>query len=326
MSRLLYTVENLVEEVRSKLNEDNTDSVDTDRDILPALNRANDFAFDILARQYPEPLLLPSTLTLVGGQSDYDIPEDTFEDRVKKIEIALPSSSGRARYVPLDRISYSDISEYESASPSAIPQYYCIHGRTIRIVPEPTGVYSARLWRLRNPEKLVMPQGRITVVNTASNYVTVDSQGSSLTTEADQLGSYINLIDGQTGVIRGSAQIQILSNNRITFRTSPLRSSVLNRTISGSLSDVTPLSLDDYLAPIDGTCVPFYSRPISNFLVQYAVADIKGTLEGDSNNEAKLLEKLEKQVEHTWVGRQQVLRIKKKSPIWGRPIRRNWQE
>lgn len=325
MSRLLYTVQNLVDEVRSKLDEENTDSVDTVTDILPALNRAQDFAFDILARQYPEPLLVPSDLTLVGGTSDYDIPEDTFEDRIEKIEIAIPSGNGRARYIPLDRISYSDISEYESTATSAIPQYYCIHGRTIRIVPEPSGVYSARMWRLRNPEKLVLPQGRITVVNTASNYVTVDSQGSDLATEADQLGSYINFVDGQTGEIRGSGQIQILSNNRITIRTSPLRSTVLNRTISGALSTILP-ELDDYIAPIDGTCVPYYSSPVSNFMVQYAVHDLRGTLEGAADVEAALLEKLEKQVERTWVGRQQTLRIKKKNPIWGRPVRRNWQE
>lgn len=323
MPTLLYTVQNLVDEVRSQLDEVNVESIDTNADILPALNRAQDFAFDILARKYPEPILKYTSLDLVGGQSEYDIPEDVFEDRISKLEISVPSGqTPRSTYREVQRISYRDLTDYESASESNIPYYYAIYGRKIKLVPTPTGVYSCRMWYLRNPEKLVLPQGRITVVNGASNYVLVDSAGSSLVTEADQLGSYVNFVDGQSGEIRGSAQIQINSSNKLTFRTSPLRTTVLNREILGDLTDITELLVDDYIAPIDGTCVPYFSKPTSNFIIQYAVAELTRKLGGAADMESKVLEKFEQQVERTWAGRETTLRVKKRSHVFGRPIKR----
>lgn len=323
MSSLLYTVQNLVDEIRSQLDEENRDSVSTESDILPTLNRAQDFAFDIYARRYPEPILQYATLTLIGNQPEYDIPENVFEDRILRIEMEVPSGTG-STFREMQRISYRDIAYYEAAAQTNIPYYYCIFGRKIRLVPRPSGLYSARMWYLRNPEKLVLPQGRVTIINTVSNYVIVDAAGSSLTTESDQLGSYVNIVDGQSGEIKGTLQIQsISSNNKLTFRTVPTRTSVLNRTITGDLSSVV-FSVDDYISPIDGTCVPYYSRPTSNFLVQYVVAEISRKLGGPADEQEKIIEKFEKQVERTWVGRETDLRVKKRSQAWGIPLRRRW--
>lgn len=325
MSQLLYTVSNLVEEVRAQVDEQNVDSVSTESDILPSLNRAQDYAFDILARRYQEPILQYSTLELVGDQSEYDIPEDIFEDRVQKIEIQIPSGASRATYREVERISYRDLSSYESASATNVPYYYCIIGRKIRFVPTPTGTYPARMWSLRNPEKLTMPQGRITIVNSGSSYVILDQAGANLSTESDQLESYVNVVDGQTGVIKGTLQVQILSNNKVTFRTVPTRSTVLNREVSGSMASMNVLQ-DDYLSPVDGTCVPFFSKPICNFLIQFAVSEITRKLGGAADMEERVLEKFEKQVERTWAGRETTLRIKKRSNNWGPVIRRLWFE
>lgn len=327
MANLLYTVQNLVDDIRAQLDEQSTDSVDTNRNILPALNRAQDYAFDILARKYQEPILAYGTLDLNSTQDEYSIPENVFEDRIQKIEIKIPSGNNRSAYREVERISYRDITDYESTTQTNIPQYYCIIGRKIRLVPAPNGTYDARMWYLRNPETLKLPQGRITVVNTTSNYVVVDSAGSSLTTEADQLGSYVNLIDGQTGEIKSTLQIQVLSDNKITFRSTPTRSTVLNRTVSGSLldSDSNPIvALDDYISPIDGTCVPYYGKPICNFLIQFAVAEITRSLGGSSTAEEEVLKKFEDQVEKTWVGREVQLRIKKKSQVWTNNSWRWW--
>lgn len=326
MARILYTTTNLVQEIRAQLDEENTDSVDTDRDILPTLNRAQDYAADILANKYPEPLLAYSTLTLVGDQAEYDIPEDVFEDRIQKIEIRVPSGSGNAATMrEVQRVSYRDLSNYESASKTNVPYYYAIVGRKIRLVPTPTGTYSARMWFIRDIERLVLPQGRITIINSASNYVIVDSVGSDLTTETDNLGSYVNLVDGQSGEVRGTVQIQNITGNKISFRTVPTRSTVVNRTISGSLTDLE-VGQDDYLSPIEGTCVPYFGRPLSNFLIQFTVSEISRKLGGQSETEEKILEKFEKQVERVWSGREQHLRIKKRSQNWGVPTRRWYYE
>lgn len=323
MPRILYTVQNLLDEVRSQIDETNVDSV-SDSDILNTLNRGQDYAFDILARRYPEPILRPTSLALTNGTKDYDIPEDVFEDRVLKLEIEVPQGN-TSTFIEVQQVSFKDMSNYESASNTNVPLYYCIYSRKIRFSAAPTGTYGARIWSLRSPEKLVKPQGRVTLINESGNYLIVDSVGDSLTTEADQLGSYVNLIDGQTGEVKGSVQIQIItSGGKVTFRSSPTRTTVLNRTIDTDITDL--VNQDDYLSPIDGTCVPYFGRPTSNFLIEFAAAELIRKLGGDSASEEKVLEKFERQLEKNFAGRPVTSRIQKRSRVWGMPIKRYYWE
>lgn len=332
MARILYTVQNLVNEVRAQLDENNVDSVDTDSDILPSLNRGQDYGFDILARMYPEPILTHSILQLESNVAEYDIPETLFEDRLQKIEISIPGvqpfvTGSGSTFREVQRVSYRDLSNYESASRTNVPYYYAIFGRKVRFVPTPTGIYNCRIWGLRNPEKLVLPQGRITVINTASNYLIVDQIGSSIVTEADQLGSYVNLVDGQTGDIKGTMQVLNVTGNKVTFKSVPTRTDILSRTVTGAITALpVTVELDDYICGIDGTCVPYYGRPLSNFMIQFSVAEIVRKLGGASATEESVLQKFEQQVERTWVGREQQLRIKKRSQNWGVPSRRWYYE
>lgn len=324
MPKLLYTVQNLVDEVRQQLDEQNQDSVDTVADILPTLNRAQDYGFDSLARKYPEPILDHMSMQLIANQSEYDIPENVFEDRIQKIEIEVPQGNAiGATFREIQRISYRDITLYESISNINIPYYYVIFSRKIRFLPFPSGIYNARVWFLKLPEKLVLPQGRITLLNVAQNYLILDEVGSSLTTESDQLGSYINIIDGQSGEVKGSLQIQSITGEKITFRTTPQRTTVLNRAITGDLSSIE-VDPDDYLAAIDGTCVPYYGRPLSNFLIQFTVSEITRKLGGQAATEEQILDKFEKQVERTWVKREETFRVKKRNQNWGIPARSWW--
>lgn len=321
MARLLYTVDDLVSEVRGALDEENTDSISTSTDILPTLNRGINFAFDIYARVYPEPILKYSTLDLVNGTAEYTIPEDAFEDRIQKLEITIPSGSLSSQE-DIQRISFRDISEYESQSKSSVPQYYCIYGRTIRLVPTPDGTYDSRLWYLREPDQLVLKQGRITNINTGSLYIDVDTLGSSLSSNVDDLESYVNIIDGQTGEIKSSLQIQTLTTatKRITFRSSPSQSSVLGRTIASTVSST--IQRNDYVCLVQGTCVPFYGSPTNNFLVQFAVAELTRKLGGSASTEQEILDKFEKQVSRTGYSRGNIIRIKKVNPIWSGQSRR----
>src|SRR4029077_16819670 len=146
--------------------------------------------------------------------------------------------------------------------------------------------------------------------------------GSDLTTESDQLQSYANIINGQIGEIRCTLQIQSIQQNKIIFRTVPLRSTVLTRTISTSIPDtVTP---DDYICVVTGICVPYFGTPTGNFLIEYAVAEIVRKLGGNAAQEEQILQKFETQIERTWVRREQTLRVKKRSQNWGVPVRR-WE-
>lgn len=323
MSRLV-TVDSLVEAVRSQLHETNVEAVDTVIDILPALNRAQDFAVDIYSRYYPDPYLTHAVLTLSGGTQEYDIPDEAFEDRILKVEMSIGNSLGRPTYREVQRIAFTDISNYESASVSSIPYYYAVVGRKIRFVPVPSGTYNSRIWYIREPEKMVLQQGRVTVINITSNYLVVDQLGGDLQTTTDQLQSYINVIDGSTGEIRSTHQIQSLTGNRITIRTTPARSSVLGRTVTGVLPDT--IEKDDYVCVVEGSCVPFLNSPTSNFAVQYAVNEMTRKLGGDVTPEVQMLKDLEDQVTRTWTGRETTLRVTKRSPIFGVTTRRLFWE
>lgn len=332
MARRL-TVQNLIDDVRSMLDEDNRESIKTDEDILPALNRAQDFASNILARHYESPLLTKKTIAMVAGQDEYNLPEDAFEQRLEKVEVNV-----NQLYYPVTRISYRDLSLYETQGTTNIPYYYSVVGNKYRILPTGNDTYNLRIWYLKDPLPLVSPQGRINTINSASNYVILDSAGDELTTEADNLDSYVNIIDGQTGERKATFQVKTITGNKITFKTIPSRSSVLNLTIDTDMTDLEAnkddgsgevkaqvnIEEDDFICLIHGTCVPLFKKPFSNFLIQYAIAEIRRKLGGPADLELRVLKDLEQQVERSWVGREQTLRVKKRSGNWDLPIRRNY--
>lgn len=323
MARLMYTTDDLVSGVRSLLDELNQDSVSTVDDILPSLNRALTFGFDILARKYPEPVLTHTVLALQSGVQEYDIPENCFEDRLLKVEIQVASGTS-ATFREIPRISYRDLSNYESSIVSNIPIYHCVIGRKIRFVSTPSGTYPARIWYMREPEKMVLQQGRITHLSVPGRYVIVDTAGADLSTETDQLASYVNLIDGQTGEVRVTLQIQSIVEDKVSFRVSPLRATVLGRTVASEIP--ATVGEDDYICSITGSCVALSGAPLSNFMIEYTVAEMTGKLGGDRNLEEQVLDKFEKQLERSWVGRERQMRVQKRSEKWGTNTRRWWYE
>lgn len=318
-------VDDLISDVRSLLDEENQAAVDDDRDILPALNRAQDVAANILARHYDDPMLVHATIQLEANKQEYDIPDDAFEARLEKVEL-----KNGVVYYPLERISYRDITLYETSTRINIPYFYCVVGNKFRIIPGPTNVNQLRVWYLYDPLPLVKQQGRITLVNDDENYVIVDEVGEDLTTETDQLNSYVNIIDGQSGVRKGSFQIKNIVDNKITFKTTPSREDVYNIPINDDMSTLVdnedlPVTInqDDYICLIKGNCIPFFKKPFSNYLISYAVAELSAIkLGGEAGLVTAVKTELEKLVEHSWVGRESTLKVKKKNPQWAFTINR----
>lgn len=323
MARKLYTVEEIATSVRARLDEMNRDSIDTERDILPALNRALEYAVDVYARHYPDPYVASTIVQLVNGQQDYDIPEEVFEDRVIKVDLKGITNY----YQDIVRVSYKDLAGFETEGTTATPFYYATIGRKLHVLPKPTGTYSLRIWYIKNPEQLVLPQGRITVVGAgttqSTNYVVVDSPGSQLTTESDQLENYVNVVNSKTGEIRATLQIASIDDGRVTFRQIPTRSEVLGRAVSG-LTSALNISKDDYICICTGICVPYLSSPTSNFIIQFAIAEMSRQLGVNGADEEQVLQKFEDQVKKTWAGREPTTRIAKRSQAFGTNIRK-WQ-
>jgi len=320
MSSIIVT-DDLITQVRSQLDEDNSEAV-TNSDILQALNRAQDDATSLLMKHYPDPLVTYSTTSSVSGQREYEMPEDIFEERLQKIEIL---ESGIAWEVK--RISYRDVSYYESSSRAVRPLYYYILGNKFYLLPTPAGGNrDIRYWYIKELEQLVEQQGRITSINTGSNYVLVNSLGSDLTTESDNLQNYVNIVDAQTGELKNTLQIQSIDtdNNKITFKSTPDRSTVFNKTVNSSIdSDV---SVDDHICLAKGNCVPYLKKPLSNYIIQYAVVELKRKLGEPTNAEEIALSKFEDKWESTWAGREHQLRVKKRSRNWFSRFRRHFSD
>lgn len=305
------TITDLITEVRQQLDEVNNEAIGDEDDIIPALNRAQNYATDILARKYKEPLLTNTTVTSSGGL--FSIPEDAFEDRLLKVE----AIQGQ-QYIEVPFISYEEWDTVTDVA-TGIPLGYTITGRDVRLLPAGSSVTSFRIWYLQDPRPLAPSQGRINIVNLANNYVIVDSVGSGLSAESDNLASFVSLVDGATGVVKGTVQIQSINNNTITFKTVPTRSVVLDQTVDDDINALASglvVAVDDYLALAPNTCIPFLKKPLANFLVQYAVAELTRKLGGDSGMEQGVLEKFEQQVERSWTRRPNNQRVKRVSPVW----------
>jgi hypothetical protein len=329
---LLETTENLIEEVRSLTNELNQDSLQSERDILPALNRAQEHMMSILARHYPEPYLKEYEFD-VSNRPNYKIPEDAWSDLVTKIEMKTPSPNAY-RY-EVTRAKYRDATRFRAGSKPNVPSYYIIRGREIELIPEPSGTYNGVMWYVRAPEKLVLPQGRITFVSANENRIKLDAIGTSLSTETDALESWVNIIDGQTGVVKATAQIQTINGTQdIIFKSNissnllSANGTILNRTPTTDLSTVVDndgnlnIHPNDYVCSIVGTCVPYFFQPARNFIVSHASADCGRALGIPADSMYREREKFEKEIKDTWTGREAALRIKNKSPHWSLQKRR----
>jgi hypothetical protein len=171
---------------------------------------------------------------------------------------------------------------------------------------------------------MVLDWGRITRFNLVDNYIYVDNLGGSdsdagtPTTEMDDLLSFVSIVDAQTGNTKATLQVKSISGNRIDFKTTPSRTSVWNDAISSALPDT--IELDDYICSVAGVCVPMLGGASTNFMIQYAVEEMRRRLGDDSAVlEKQILDDFEKQVKSTWAGRDQATRVTKKSRFLASP-------
>jgi len=302
-------VDGLINQVRDQTDEFSEANL-TDADILQALNRGQSHGVSIMARHYEDPFIYPATLTLLSGTSTYSIPEDVFEDRIQRVEILV----GDVVY-PVKRIPYRDIHKYESSASVPIPTVYTIYGRTMRFLGTPSGTYDARIWCMREPETLVESQGRIIEIDVGTGELTLDAVGSDMTTSLAALKCFFNVIDAQTGEIKGTYQTSNISDAVITIKdATPSRTTIYNDTVETTLGST--ISQDDYICLAGGTCVPFMKHPLSNFLVQFAVAEIRRRLEDNGEMEARVLKEFEREVERQWAGRELQQRVSRRSNKW----------
>lgn len=313
------TVSELIKDVRDQLDELNEASI-TDMFLLQALNRAQKPLVRMMAKNEDTMLLEMAVISLDSGTvaedgtREYDMPEGTMARRIEKVETRI---AGQESVRVLKPITYKQRESVRYRTGTTRPAFYDIRRDKIRVYPQSTSTYELIVFFSRQPEPLVLPQGRINKFNFDNNYVIVDELGDSLTSEADQRESFVNIIDYQTGLIKASLQVAFIDTglNQIKFKSSGLtRSKVFTQNISTALpSDITE---DDLICFVRGTCVPQYPEVYTDYLVQSAVVKAKHKLREDTAEDYAALRDIEKDIQQMALGRDPSFKVKHTSSVW----------
>jgi hypothetical protein len=324
---LAFTVDDTINEIRSLTDEYNANQLDSDVDILPSLNRAQEKAVKILSRVYPDPILNWRDLGAVNTR-EIQMDEDLFEDKIVRLEWF---SSG-ARIIPTEcqRVSIRLLSQHEEGNSSVpAPDVYAIYGRTIRFNGVPMGTNNLRIWYVRDVDQLVRPWGRITDINESTQTIylgEVSTAFAPLTTvvQGDWVRCF-NVIDGQTGEVKGSFEVASWNDtDTLVIKTTGLsRATVLNRTIGTTLAGLD-IGEDDYICHVKGTCVQYFFDAFHAFCVQYATAELKRKLGYAYDADQTLLKDFEVELGKTYMGRTPAMRIIQNNPNWLKGARRRF--
>jgi hypothetical protein len=311
--------EEMIIHLRSLLSESNLTALDDRRDLLTSLNRAQDYAADIVSRKYQEPLLRSFMQTLEPMRSAYPLPKQALSGRLQLVEIQVSGiPGGRGTYLPCKRISFKEVTYYESQGTTPYPTYYYIKGNQVHLLPTPSGSNLARFTYTEKPPKLVLPYGRVTGVQ--PELITLDVVRNAPGTTVDDLSAFANVIDPHTGEIKATVQMINVDEEfgEISFSDAPTRTTVLGRTVS-PISEVE-IEEDDYLCSVEGSCFSVIGEPAPNFLIAHAHADLTRVLGGAHEVIERLKKDFERQLASLYAVREPSMRVRRvKSPRMG-----NW--
>ena len=312
-----YTVRELIQSVREQVSEANGTRVSTNQ-ILKAINRAYDASIDMMSRLYPDPLITYFE-TYPNEDGQIAIPEDAFQDRIIAVEYYTNGGDNyRTRIQETD-----DVTAHGgfNAVNGGYPVIYSILSRNIQLAPAAgQSRNKIRVWYVKAPVPLVMDQGRIQIVDVTDNYIVVDQlqntdEGLTPISASDAYGKYVNICDSSTGIIKCTMQVESIDEEQIIFKATPTRSTVFNLPVSGEIPDT--IEADDVISSVNGLGVLFFNRPLANYLIQYAVNEVKRSL-GVSNlsfEEGKLRE-LEKTVKEMWKRRPAAKFKRQHGKVW----------
>jgi len=320
-------VNNILNEIRLVIGEDNTGGAVSDELLLLLLNRAQEEAAQLLARSYVEPILTYTDIPLTAEQ-DYELPEDCFEDRVLKMEY-LAGASGVAPY-PMIRIDYEsdEASSFAEGSVAQSPEAWMQIGtiRSVRVFPTPQGGGYIRMWYAKRPEDLVISQGRIKSVVNATT-LELDALGDEITANQDEDGSHLCIIDGQTGAIKAVLEVSSVgtSTDTVSFSLAPITAQIEGIPVEACPDLTAENILGDYVCLAPFTCIPIIRQPVLNYIKQYAIALVQNNLGAEHEVAYRALKEMEKFVASMDSGKQTFKRVKMKSDAYGgNIIRRNY--
>jgi hypothetical protein len=268
---------------------------------------AQDDCFNLVARRYPDLLAREITLT-VDSNGVFTLPEDAFEQRLTRVYRKKDNYS-----TDLERANYRDKGKWEGTS--GIPTHYTILKNKGYVLPNPNlGGYTFTAAYLEDVPPIVQEQGRVTdftdaVTNGGNAIITIAEKGSLITSDSSDLNRFVNIIDGQSGLIKATLEIKSINSTTgiVEFKATPTRAKVYNRAVSGDIP--TDLELDDYICTADGSCVLFFKKPASNYIIQHATTEIKRSLGMDAQLEEMALSRYEENLNGMNSGRENSAKV-----------------
>lgn len=319
------SVDQLVEEVRSQLDETNVENV-SDEQIVAALNRAQRKAANIVGRKFDEMFWESTTITTTGGQREYDIPVEAFGRRIELVEIMV----GETAY-SIKRINQSKRSQFITNTQVSRPYYYALKKNKIELFPLPSEGLTVYVHYLRRPETLVKSLGRIERIDATEGGIYVDELNDNLSTDySDGISAYINIVDYNTGRIKATTGVfELVEANTFMYLGDGNRDTVLGRTVGLDLTGVPQygdgvtgngIVSYDYICPVEGTCVPELDDAYVDYLVQHAVVGIRRRFGEPINEEMIELRDQEEELKKMWAGRESSNRVRKANTNFTRPL------
>ena len=290
----MYTVTNMIRTIRNKLQEQNSSKI-SDSVILDFLNQGQDFAFDLIARRYPDILGSIANATINSDGTTFDMPENAFEQRLTRVYRKDDNYT-----TPLERVGYREISDFDGQQ--GYPTHYAILKDKVYLLP--SGDISSFTWRyafVEDIEPFVKPQGRIksvTVGNGVTNAsIQVDAIGSDVTIDVTDYDRFVNIVDNKTGTVKCTLEVKDITTtaNTIEFKVTLNTPTVDNKTIVNIIP--ATVGVDDYVCISSGSCVPYFQKPAYNYIIQWAATELKRSLGMDAQMEENALKKYEEQIE-----------------------------
>lgn len=312
MARL---VDDLVTEVRDVIDENNTADL-SDEELLRFLNRAQKKLGRLVARHAPD-LFKRETSVTSSGASGAEVPDLSLGFMVTDVA----TRNGNSWY-PAQRRGLKELTALESEASTNLPLYYACLGRRIKFFPVSTSGTVHRVRYQYRPPDLVKAYGRVVAfaesgAGGSTVTVTLDTLHEGLTTSVDNLGAFVNLIDGLTGEIRATMQIANIntSTNVLTFKSSSLdRTVVHGLDVSSALP--AELAKDDYVCQANGVCIPLLFQDYDDFLVAHAAVEVKKKLGESVQEDMANLSGLEEDLRLAWAGREAHKQVTRKSRYW----------
>lgn len=310
------TVEELIQRVRDITDEDNTTDI-SDPLILRMLNRAQQELVRILTRRYNPHFMREQIFTTSDMTTDANsqtrvlpMPDQAFGFAVNAVDAKIGDA-----WFPVQQVPFSYTLGMDNSQGGSTPLSYSVQGNDIYLYPAPDSGTSIRIRHQFRAPKLVKSQGRIT--SSTSSTIVVDALGSSLSTSVDTLAAFINIVDHLTGDIKATMQVtgKTDATKTLTVQTdatalASVRSEVYGYTTTATMP--TSISKDDYVCLADGTCVPYLSHDLTNFLIEIAGFYVKRALGTADQTDLIDRDAIYKAISGMQFGRQRTKKIQRK--------------